>query len=138
MSIAKKQPEFYRRPGDPPHRLTRTKRPTAKEGARLRKLREALLQEFPPAPGSPAAAIAGLRLLIGKLKKAREEIGLSLGQLAKRTGMDKATLSRLENEHVANPGLDTVLRYLHALGKDVQWRLVDLTTPKKKARALSV
>lgn len=32
-------------------------------------------------------------------------------------------LSRLENGHVANPGIETILRYIDALGKVLEWRV---------------
>jgi hypothetical protein len=38
--------------------------------------------------------------------------------------MDKAMLSRLENGHVPNPGIETISRYVSALDKDIEWRVV--------------
>ena len=45
--------------------------------------------------------------------------------MAERSGIDKAALSRLENGHADNPTLETVIRYVTAIGKDLEWRLVD-------------
>ena len=126
MTTTKKKPEFSHRPGDPPYRLTRTRRRSPAEIARDQAVREAALQEFPPAPGSPAALAVRLRLLRQQLKQAREAAGLSLAQIAKRSGIDKAALSRLENGHVPNTGIETILRYVNAIGKDLEWLLVDL------------
>ena len=50
---------------------------------------------------------------------------MSLADLAQQTGIDKAALSRLENGHVPNPGIETIMRYLHALGKDIECRFID-------------
>lgn len=126
MSTSKQKQEYTHRAGDPPYRLTRTRRRSPAEVTRDQAVREAVLHEFPPAPGSPAALAVRLRLLRQQLKQARESAGLSLAQLAKRSGIDKAALSRLENGHVPNSGIETILRYVSALGKDIEWRLVDL------------
>jgi hypothetical protein len=40
--------------------------------------------------------------------------------------MDKAMLSRLETGHVPNPGIETIARYLDALGKELEWRVMDV------------
>lgn len=50
------------------------------------------------------------------LKREREARGLSLAEVAQRTGMDKSNLSRLENDPNANPTLDTLSRIAHAIG----------------------
>jgi DNA-binding XRE family transcriptional regulator len=131
MRTAKNKLEFEHRTGDPPYRLTRTRRLTAGEAARLGKIREAVMQEFPPTPGSPAAIAAGLRALNRQLKNARQAAGLTLAAVAKRSGIDKAALSRLENGHHDNPTLETILRYLAAIGKDIEWRFVNARSGKQ-------
>jgi len=59
------------------------------------------------------------------LKKAREGAGLSLADVAERSGIDKAALSRLENGIQANPTIETLLRYAAAVGKRLRWTLED-------------
>lgn len=59
------------------------------------------------------------------LKALREQQGLSLSDLAERTGMDRAMISRLENGQIDNPTIATVSRYAKALGKRVVVSLVD-------------
>jgi DNA-binding Xre family transcriptional regulator len=71
------------------------------------------------------SSFLNLRLLVANLRQLREQSRLSLGDLSERSGMDKAMLSRLENGHVANPGLETISRYLDALDKSLEWRIVD-------------
>lgn len=66
-----------------------------------------------------------LRLIVGSLRKIREQAKLSLAEVSERSGMDKAMLSRLENGHVPNPGIETISRYLDALGKSIEWRIVE-------------
>jgi predicted transcriptional regulator len=73
------------------------------------------------------ANYVSLRQLVGKLRDLREESKLSLADVSDRSGMDKAMLSRLENGHVPNPGIETISRYLEALHKVLEWRVVDAT-----------
>jgi DNA-binding Xre family transcriptional regulator len=119
MSKTKKRPEFEHRPGDPPHRLTRTRRLTPQEAARDRALREAVLKEIPPTLGSPAALAQQLRALGNRLREMRHRSGLSLADLARRTGIDKGYLSRLENAQQGNTTLETLRRIAQALGKEL-------------------
>jgi DNA-binding XRE family transcriptional regulator len=74
----------------------------------------------------PLGAYLNLRLLVSKLRQLREEAQLSLSDVAERSGMDKAMLSRLETGHVPNPGIETIARYLDALGKELEWRVADV------------
>ncbi|MEW4568882.1 helix-turn-helix transcriptional regulator [Tautonia sp. JC769] len=72
----------------------------------------------------PEAITAGnvryaLRLAVAALKSAREAKGLSLADVAQRSGIDRAALSRLENEHNVNPKLETLGRYAGALGLEL-------------------
>ena len=60
------------------------------------------------------------------LRKAREKAGLSLTDLEKRTGIDKATLSRLETGKQTNPTIETLSRYAAAVGKQLVMTLQDV------------
>jgi DNA-binding XRE family transcriptional regulator len=60
-----------------------------------------------------------VRLLIRELKQVRERAGLTLAVVSKRTGMDQATLSRLENGRQPNPTVDTLWRYARAVGRQL-------------------
>jgi transcriptional regulator with XRE-family HTH domain len=42
-----------------------------------------------------------------------------------RTGMGRSAISRLENDETANPTIETLMRYAHALGKDLSITLRD-------------
>jgi ribosome-binding protein aMBF1 (putative translation factor) len=66
---------------------------------------------------------------IRSLRQARESAGLSLEQVATRSGIDKAQLSRLENGRVADPRRSTLARYALAIGKRLAWSLKDLESP---------
>ena len=54
-------------------------------------------------------------VLVG-LRKKRTEAGLSLDDVARVSGIDKAYLSRLENGKVINPTFETLYRYASAIG----------------------
>jgi len=54
-------------------------------------------------------------VLVGLRKKRRDE-GLSLDDVARVSGIDKAYLSRLENGKVINPTFETLYRYAAAIG----------------------
>ena len=66
-----------------------------------------------------------LRKTFAALKNLREQQGLSISDVADRTGMDRAMISRLENGRVDNPTIGTMSRYANALGKRVVVSLVD-------------
>jgi hypothetical protein len=60
-----------------------------------------------------------VHILISELKKVRQAARLTLAAISKRTGIDQASLSRLENGRQANPTVDTLWRYAHALGREL-------------------
>src|SRR4029434_6743230 len=53
------------------------------------------------------------------LKAERIKKGLSLADMKERTGIERSTLSRLENNTEANPTVNTLTRYADAVGKKV-------------------
>jgi DNA-binding Xre family transcriptional regulator len=110
---------------------------TPEEQARLRAVREQFQREKPTleqleAESGEAAVTLGeyleLRQLMHLLRRERERQGLTLAQLAERTGIDQAALSRLETGRQANTTLDTVHRIAAALGKRVVCALRDQAT----------
>ena len=62
--------------------------------------------------GVPLGTYLSLKLLVKSLRTLRQEAHLSLAEVSQRSGMDKATLSRLEQGQVVNPGIGTIARYL--------------------------
>ena len=68
-----------------------------------------------------------IRQLLGALRAERQRLGLSLADIYERTGIDRAALSRLENNEDANPTLTTLERYAEALGKRMVVVLSDAT-----------
>ncbi len=57
-----------------------------------------------------------MQQLLHDLKKAREQAGLTLADIAERTGMDKAVLSKLENGRHGIPTIPSLARYANAVG----------------------
>jgi DNA-binding XRE family transcriptional regulator len=76
-----------------------------------------------------SGAYFAVRLIVSELKQARQAAGLTLAAVAKLTGMDQATLSRLENGRKPNPTIDTLWRYAHALGRKLALTHAELSEP---------
>lgn len=103
---------------------------TPEELAELRAVREKYQREKPSlaqalaesgeAAPMPLGAVIMLHQILAGLKKAREESGVTLADLAQRTGIDIATLSKLESGKHGNPTLATIARISNALGKMVR------------------
>lgn len=74
-------------------------------------VRELARKEFPPLEADET--IAGVA---AALKVERERSGLSLADLQEKTGIDRATLSRIENGKVPNPTYSTLAAFARALG----------------------
>ena len=108
---------------------------TPAEQARLQAIRERFQKDKPSlkqlvesGDGSPPVGLGAyisLQALLHRLKQERESAGLSLADVAERTGMDRAAISRLENGHQPNPTVDTLSRYAAALGKSLVWSVED-------------
>src|SRR4029077_3843611 len=60
------------------------------------------------------------------LKRERVRCGLSIGDVAERSGLDRAVVSRLENGKQDNPTVATLMRYAAAIGKRFLWSYEDL------------
>jgi DNA-binding Xre family transcriptional regulator len=119
-------------------RVTRRTVRTPEEAARLRADRERYQRDKPTveqllAEGGhtdtvPLGEFLALHEVMFELKRERERQGLTLAELADRTEIDPAALSRLETGKQANPTLDTLCRIAHALHKVVVCGLRDLPT----------
>ncbi|HEY7423596.1 MAG TPA: helix-turn-helix transcriptional regulator [Gemmataceae bacterium] len=72
-----------------------------------------------------------LAAIVESLRSERERQGLSLGDTAKRSGIDKAALSRLEGGQNVNPTWNTLCRYAAALGKQIALMLRDRAASEK-------
>jgi DNA-binding XRE family transcriptional regulator len=78
-------------------------------------------------------AYFAVKVLIHELKAAREAAGLTLAAVSKATGMDQASLSRLENGRQPNPTVDTLWRYAQAVGLRLEFAVASPTVGKPTA-----
>jgi ribosome-binding protein aMBF1 (putative translation factor) len=119
-------------------RIFRANRKTAEERAREQTLREKLQKERPSLEDlvrtgevDPDAVMTmgmyfDVQGALQALKRERERCGLSIGDVAERSGLDRAVVSRLENGKQDNPTVATLMRYAAALGKRFLWSYEDL------------
>jgi DNA-binding phage protein len=63
---------------------------------------------------------------LGVLEKARQSLGPGLTEIARRSGIDLASLSRLEAGKNPNPTFETLSRYAAALGLRLNLSLVEI------------
>ena len=114
-------------------RIFRANRKTTEERALERKLR-AKLQKAKPSLADlvrsgecePDAIMTmgmyfDVQRALQALKAERRQRGLSIGDVAERSGLDRAVVSRLENGKQDNPTIATLMRYAAALGKRFLW-----------------
>jgi DNA-binding Xre family transcriptional regulator len=114
------------------------RRATEVEKQRHAKIRDQILKELPEIRKHAKQRLevlsregTPLRQLLGALRAERERRGLSLNDIFQRTGIDRAALSRLENNEDANPTLSTLERYAEALGKQMIVLLSDSELPTR-------
>ncbi len=113
-------------------RITRDRPLTQEEADRFDQLRRQVAQELPELVArheERMAAVDQLQRLLEQLKLAREELGLSLADVSRLTGMDRSSLSKLETGRRPNPTVDTLVRYAEAVGKRLVVAVVDAENP---------
>ena len=103
--------------------VSRGRELTKAEAAKYRKLRAQVEREIPPVKADPT------KVAIAKLRAMREAQGMSLADIAERTGMTRGNIARLESQK--NATLQTLERYAAALGCTLQINLLS-PTPKSK------
>jgi ribosome-binding protein aMBF1 (putative translation factor) len=81
----------------------------------------------------PMGLYVEIQQLLHDLKQARAAAGLSLADVAQRTGMDKAVLSKLENGQHGMPTLPSLARYAQAVGRRFSFTLTAATEPDETA-----
>jgi DNA-binding Xre family transcriptional regulator len=96
--------------------VTRPRRLTRSEAAKYRKIREQAMQEVPPAKASPE------KVALARLRAMRQAKGISLSELAARTGMTRGNLARLESQK--NATLSTLQRYADGLDCELEINVV--------------
>jgi hypothetical protein len=109
---------------------TRQQRVSDEEAARYQRIREQIAAELPEIRREAKAAKPRILLkhVLGNLREERQRLGLSLADIKERSGIDRGTLSKLENDDDPNVTMNTLIRYAEALGKAVLVELADATT----------
>ena len=99
---------------------------TVEEQERHKRIREQIQEELPDIKQRAKQKLAeamqrgiALQHTMAVLKSERVKKGLSLSDMKERTGIERSTLSRLENNAAANPTVNTLTRYADAVGKKV-------------------
>lgn len=72
-----------------------------------------------------------MQALAAQIKALRQQKQLSLADVASRTGIDKAQLSRIENGQHANPTLSTLENIVRALGAQLRLVIEDAASPSR-------
>ena len=105
---------------------------TLEEQERHRRIREYIAEELPDIKQRAQQKLAeamqrgiALEHTMAVLKAERMKKGLSLADMKELTGIERSTLSRLENNAAANPTINTLSRYADAVGKKVLVVLAD-------------
>ena len=94
----------------------RSRRLTKAEVTNYRRIRETVENELPPAKPAP------VKVAISKLRAMRQAKGVSLSELAARTGMTRGNLARLESQK--NATLHTLQRYAQGLDCQLEINVV--------------
>lgn len=120
-------------------RIFRANRKTPVERAREKTLRDKIQKDRPSLADlirtgecDPDAMMTmgmyfDIQRALQALKRERQQRSLSIGDVAKRSGLDRAVISRLENGKQDNPTVATLMRYAAAIGKRFLWCYDDLT-----------
>jgi predicted transcriptional regulator len=102
------------------------------EQERHKRIREQIHEELPDITQRAKQKLAeamqrgiAIQHTMAVLKAERMKKGLSLSDIKERTGIERSTLSRLENNAAANPTVNTLTRYADAIGKKVFVVLAD-------------
>jgi ribosome-binding protein aMBF1 (putative translation factor) len=120
-------------------KLTRSAADTAREKAlreKYQRQRPTLAELVASGDYEPPVSQGGywdLMNVLAALRKAREAAGLSLADMKRRTGIDRAALSRLENAVTDNPTIEILSRYAGALGKRLVVKIVDAERKTRRA-----
>ena len=109
-------------------RIIRERRLTDEEVERYRHIRDQIAAEVPDIRRRAQSVKPRilLKCAMKTLKEERQRQGLSLADMKDRSGIDRSTLSRLENDDDPNVTMNTLMRYAQAVGKTVLVQLEDV------------
>ena len=109
-------------------RMTRDRPLTDDEKAKYGEIRRQVAEELPEIRQRARAAKPRILLkqVLKALKEERERRGISLADLNERTGIDRGSLSKLENDDDPNVTMNTLIRYAEGMGKTIMVELGDV------------
>jgi len=81
----------------------------------------------------PHGQFMELLALVTRIKREREQRGLSLTDVSERSGLTRAAVSRLENGWNSNPTLDTLFRYGQSVGLHIKMSAESLSDEAGRA-----
>ena len=108
--------------------VSRGRKLSPQEAARYRQLRADIEREKPAIDADIRAELAQQRewaAVFVELKQVRQSLGLSLDDIEARTGIDGATLMKLETGQRTNFSLNMVSKYAEAVGKRARVTIAD-------------
>lgn len=70
----------------------------------------------------------------GRLTHARERVGLSKNELARRSGVGLSTISRIESGIIGSPGIDVLRRLAEAMGVALSELTGETPPPRRRAQ----
>jgi hypothetical protein len=115
-------------------RLQRDRKLTPEEVAADRAAREQIAKELPKivtqqrqdsAMGHQSVEdVLAMRRLVSLLCEERRRQGIRLSEISQRTGLELAVLEDLEDHRASAPGVAVLTRYARALGKKLDFVLV--------------
>ena len=109
-------------------RITRDRRLTDEDKGKYGNVREQIAEELPEIRrrGKAAKQRILLKQVLKALKEERRRQGMSLRVLNERTGIDRGSLSKLENDPDPNVTVNTLMKYAEAVGKTITVELEDV------------
>lgn len=113
--------EMVQYEGEPAHRWHRLTAMTAAVKRANNKIRAMVKQDLQAMGYLPATNT--LAAIGEEIRQARKSAGLSIGRLAQQSGLEKASISRLESGKNPNPSLRTLSRLAKALNRELEIRL---------------
>ena len=69
----------------------------------------------------------GFAAFLDEVRQRREVLGLSIAEVSRRMGVDHAAVSRLEAGRQPNPTVNSLMRYVEAVGFRVSWGIAERT-----------
>lgn len=114
-------------------RVNRGRKLDASEAARVRQVRRGIAAEADQLRARARILVGearAVRAVCGALRIAREQQGLTLGDMERLTGIDRSALSKLERCVRTNVTVETLGRYAAALGKELVIDLADAGLPR--------